>query len=77
MGFLRQLFPGDGDGKTARFALQEMFGLLLTADTRYEKIFLLVGPKRSGKGTIGRVLTAMLGKDNVANPTLRNARNKR
>jgi putative DNA primase/helicase len=38
--------------------------------TRYQKMLLLVGPPRSGKGTIGRVLTKMLGKDNVAAPTL-------
>lgn len=31
---------------------------------------MIVGPKRSGKGTIARVLTHMLGRDNVANPTL-------
>jgi putative DNA primase/helicase len=31
---------------------------------------MLVGPKRSGKGTVGRVLTALLGKENVAAPTL-------
>ena len=31
---------------------------------------MLVGPKRAGKGTIARVLTALLGKDNVAGPTL-------
>jgi putative DNA primase/helicase len=30
----------------------------------------MVGPKRSGKGTIGRVLTALLGRHNVAAPTL-------
>jgi putative DNA primase/helicase len=30
----------------------------------------LVGPKRSGKGTIARVLTAILGRENVAGPTL-------
>jgi len=50
--------------------LQEIFGLLLTPDTRHEKIFMVVGPKRSGKGTISRVLTALLGKENVVNPTL-------
>jgi putative DNA primase/helicase len=50
--------------------LQELFGLLLTADTSQQKAFLIVGPKRSGKGTIARVLTAMLGRDNVAGPTL-------
>jgi putative DNA primase/helicase len=34
------------------------------------QILMLVGPKRSGKGTIGRVIAAMLGKENVAGPTL-------
>jgi len=68
--FLRQLWPGDEDGKRARLTLQEVFGLMLTPDTRYQKIFLIVGPKRSGKGTIARVLTHMLGRENVANPTL-------
>ena len=48
--------------------LQELFGLLLTGDTRHQKAFLLVGPIRSGKGTIARVLTALLGGDNVAGP---------
>jgi putative DNA primase/helicase len=50
--------------------LRELFGLLLTGDTSQQKAFLIVGPKRSGKGTISRVLTAMLGRDNVAGPTL-------
>ncbi|MBN1854572.1 MAG: hypothetical protein JW829_17705 [Pirellulales bacterium] len=50
--------------------LQEIFGYCLTPDTRQQKIFLLVGPKRSGKGTIARVLTALVGSDNVAAPTL-------
>jgi putative DNA primase/helicase len=31
---------------------------------------MLVGPKRSGKGTIGRILIALLGDDNVVAPTL-------
>jgi putative DNA primase/helicase len=70
MQFLRQLWPGDNDGKRARFALQEMFGLMLTPDTRFQKIFAIIGPRRSGKGTIGRVLRALLGKDNVEGPTL-------
>src|SRR4029079_12881686 len=70
MTFLRQLWPGTGDGKQARQTLQEIFGLMLTPEMRYQKIFLIVGPKRSGKGTIARVLTALLGKDAVANPTL-------
>jgi putative DNA primase/helicase len=51
-------------------ALQEMFGYLVSGDTSQQKMFLLVGPKRGGKGTIGRVLTRMLGRHNVAGPTL-------
>jgi putative DNA primase/helicase len=51
-------------------AMQEWFGYLLTHDTRQQKMLLLVGPKRSGKGTIARILTALVGKANVAAPTL-------
>ena len=50
--------------------LQEMFGLMLTGDTSHQKAFLLVGPRRSGKSTIARVLTKLLGQANVCGPTL-------
>jgi putative DNA primase/helicase len=50
--------------------LQEMFGLCITDETRFQKGFLLVGPKRSGKGTIGRVLRGLVGADNYVGPTL-------
>src|SRR5215470_15597368 len=59
-----------GDDANAIRTLQEIFGYCLTFDTRQQKIFLLVGPKRSGKGTIARVLTELLGRQNVAGPTL-------
>jgi len=65
--FLRQLWRDDDQSIAA---LQEWFGYLLTPDTRQQKIMLLIGPKRSGKGTIGRVLKALLGGDSVAAPTL-------
>ncbi|MCP4389840.1 MAG: NTP-binding protein [Gammaproteobacteria bacterium] len=66
--FLRELWPDD---KAARQTLAEIFGYLLTADTSQQKMFLVVGPKRSGKGTLARVLAALLGgKANVATPTL-------
>jgi putative DNA primase/helicase len=45
-------------------------GYLLTPDTRQQKILMLVGPKRSGKGTIARVIRGLVGADNVAAPTL-------
>lgn len=65
--FLASLFPDDQESIDC---LQEIFGLLLTQDTGYHKIFLLIGPKRSGKSTIARILTALLGQSNVASPTL-------
>lgn len=68
LAFLRQLWPSSPDSIEA---LQEWCGYLLTPDTRQQKIALLVGPKRSGKGTIGRIMTALLGGNgNVASPTL-------
>jgi putative DNA primase/helicase len=65
--FLSQLWPHD---PASIETLQEWFGYFLTPDTRQQKILLLVGPKRSGKGTIARVLRALLGTDNVVAPTL-------
>ena len=65
--FLDELF---GDDIQSVQLLQEVFGYLLTADTSLQKILLVVGPMRSGKGTIGRVIRALLGDHNVAGPTL-------
>lgn len=65
--FLDDLWDDDME---ARDTLQEVFGYLLTLDMRQQKIFLIVGPRRSGKGTIARVLTALLGQANVCAPTL-------
>jgi putative DNA primase/helicase len=67
LAFLSSIWPGDTESIST---LQELLGLLLTPNTSHQKVFLIVGPKRSGKGTIGRILTALLGKLNVAGPTL-------
>ena len=67
LDFLASIF---GDDVQAIFALQEFMGLALTTDTSYQKALLIVGPKRSGKGTIARVLTALVGPANTAAPTL-------
>ena len=67
LAFLDELWPGDS-GSVA--TLQELFGYLVAGDTRLQKMFLLVGPKRSGKGTIARIVKALLGAHNVAGPTL-------
>jgi putative DNA primase/helicase len=65
--FLIQLWPDDPGSIDT---LQEIFGLCLTTDTRHQKAFLLIGPKRSGKGTIARVLGALVGRSNTVSPTL-------
>ena len=65
--FLDELWPDDPQ---AIETLQEVFGYLLTPDTRQQKLFGIIGPKRSGKGTIARVLTAVCGDGNVVGPTL-------
>ena len=67
LAFLDDLWPGDSESQDT---LQTLFGYLLTTETRHQKLFLLEGPKRSGKGTIARVLTSMLGTANVCAPTL-------
>lgn len=59
-----------GDDAESIETLQEFFGYCLTADCSQQKIFLVVGPKRSGKGTIARVLRAVIGEVNCAGPTL-------
>jgi putative DNA primase/helicase len=65
--FLRELW---GDDHESIDTLQEIFGYLAAGDTRQQKLFLIVGPKRGGKGTIARVLKGMMGAHNVAGPTL-------
>lgn len=67
LAFLDELFPGD---ESSIETLQEVMGYILAGGTQQQKIILIVGPKRGGKGTIGRVLTGLLGAHNVAAPTL-------
>ena len=67
--FLKELWP-DAEEADNIATLQEMFGYLISGDARQQKIFMLIGPKRGGKGTICRVLTRVLGAHNVAGPTL-------
>ncbi len=64
--FLEQLF---GDDLESVELLQEWMGYCLTGDTSQQKMLLLVGPRRSGKGTIGRIVTRLVGAGNVVGPT--------
>lgn len=65
--FLRSLWPDDPESIRE---LQQIFGYLLTPDTSQQKIFAVIGPPRSGKGTLARILKALLGDEAVVNPTL-------
>lgn len=65
--FLREVWQDDDESIDT---LAEVMGYILSGRTFLQKLFMLVGPKRSGKGTIGRVLTGLLGPHNVAAPTL-------
>jgi putative DNA primase/helicase len=67
--FLEELWPAEED-TTSIPALQEVMGYHLAGDTRLQKIVLMVGPKRGGKGTIARVETGLLGQHHVAAPTM-------
>ena len=61
-----QVLPGD---LVSIQTLQEWFGYCLTADTRQQKMLVMIGQPRSGRGTIVRVLSALIGRDNVVGPT--------
>jgi putative DNA primase/helicase len=67
LAFLGDLWGTDSESIET---LGEVLGYLLTPDTSQQKILLIVGPPRSGKGTIGRVIGQLLGEANVAGPTL-------
>lgn len=64
--FLHQLFKDDRESLDL---LKEWFGYCLTAGTNLQKMLLIVGPRRSGKGTIARVLSRLVGSGNVVGPT--------
>lgn len=68
LGFLHSLW---GDDAESIATWQEFMALAaLTSDTSFQKALLLVGPPRSGKGTLLRVLTELAGREAVSSPTL-------
>lgn len=65
--FLEQIYPDDAE---ARGLLQEWFGYCLTDDTSQQKMLMMVGVKRSGKGTVARVAQGLVGEESYCSPTL-------
>jgi P4 family phage/plasmid primase-like protien len=67
LNFLDQVFIGEQDQIAA---LQEMFGYCLSSDVSQEKVFMLLGDKRSGKDTIRHTLQSLLSPTVICGPTL-------
>jgi len=67
--FVTEIFPRDEE---MRLTLQQEFGYLVSNDTSQQKFFAHLGEKRSGKGTIARMIQKILGAENVVNPDLEN-----
>lgn len=65
--FLDSVWPDD---PASVDLLAEWFGYVLSGRTDMQKIMLIIGPTRSGKGTIADVLAGLIGRGNVAGPTL-------
>jgi len=65
--FLASVWPDD---RASIALLQEYTGYLLSGRTDMQKLLLLIGPTRSGKGTYARLLSKLLGRDNLCGPTL-------
>jgi putative DNA primase/helicase len=70
--FLASLWPSDQE---AIDTLQEWFGYLVSGQTYLQKMLLMIGPKRSGKGTILHTIGALLGAENVSYSKLESLRN--
>jgi putative DNA primase/helicase len=67
LNFLNELWPQETE---AVDALAEWFGYVISGRTNLQKMLLMVGPTRGGKGVLARVLTELVGKPNVCGPTL-------
>lgn len=66
--FLKSLWQDDDQSIAL---LQEYFGYVLSGRLDMQKLLMVIGPFRSGKGTIARTLSKLMGgKHNVAGPTL-------
>jgi len=60
--FLNQIFEDDAQSVAAT---KQMFGYVLSGKLHLQKIFLLIGPRRSGKSTMVRLLEELIGRNNA------------
>ncbi len=65
--FLKELWPND---QASVETLQEWAGYVVMRRTELQKILMVLGPPRAGKGTIAKVLTALASPASTAAPKL-------
>lgn len=65
--FLDDLWPNDQESKDL---LQEYMAYVLSGDTKQQKFLNIVGPRRSGKGTINKIMVSLLGQHNTVAPQM-------
>jgi len=65
--FLDDIWPDDEQSKNL---LMEYIGYILSGDTKQQKYLSVIGPRRSGKGTINKIILELLGEHNVVSPQL-------
>jgi putative DNA primase/helicase len=68
--FLKFLSEAMGDRQPLIDLVQEIFGYLITGDTEQEAVFYLLGKSRGGKGTLMKIITALVGDRNMAAVTI-------
>lgn len=64
--YLNEIYPGKPD---AQQGVKELIGIVCTDDLSYHKMWMFVGPKRGGRGTLGRVMKGMIGEENYLGTT--------
>jgi putative DNA primase/helicase len=67
LSLMTALWPKEPDAVNL---LSEWFGYVISGRLDLHKILVMVGPTRGGKGVIARILGALIGRQNVAGPTL-------
>ncbi len=66
--FLDDIFDGDQEQIDL---LHEVLGCIITGQDKFQKVFQIIGPPRSGKGTIGKMLVHLIGAQSVVSPKIR------
>lgn len=73
--WLRFLDDVFGNDITSKRSLQQYFGYCLVNNNRLQKMALLVGKSRAGKGVITDTVTEMIGEANTSSPSLESLNN--